>query len=210
MNDLKFREYDKSDAPYLEEIIRKTWQYDLFCGPKVSKRMGKIYLLGCLSQQSFTQVALLDNQPVGVIMCADKRTQKTPLWVRMRQIRASISLGLSKEGRTIGRIFGAIDGVDEQLLQTQSKLYDGELVFFAVSAENRGTGIGKALFEKALAYMQREEIEDFYLYTDTTCNYAFYERQGMIRVGEKTYQMPIKTKSEMTFYLYEYGRENEQ
>ena len=32
----------------------------------------------------------------------------------------------------------------------------------------------------------------------------------MIRVGEKTYQMPIKTKSKMTFYLYEYGRENEQ
>lgn len=26
-----FREYRKEDAPYIEDIIRNTWQYDLFC-----------------------------------------------------------------------------------------------------------------------------------------------------------------------------------
>ena len=202
MNNLAFREYQQSDAPYFEEIIRKTWQYDLFCGKEVSQKMARLYLLGCLSQQTFTQIALLDNKPIGIIMCASKHIHKISLWIKIQQIKASISLGLSKEGRTLGRIFGAIDGVDKELLKTQSKTYAGELVFFAVSEESRGTGIGKALFEKALDYMQTQQIDEFYLYTDSSCNYEFYERQGMTRVAEKTYSVPIK--NEMKFYLYEY------
>ena len=204
MNNLEFREYQKSDAPFFEEIIRKTWQYDLFCGKEVSRKLARVYLLGCLSHQSFTQIALLDEKPIGVIMCANKHIHKTPLWIKVLQIKASISLFLSKEGRTIGKIFGSIDGVDKELLRTQSKTYAGELVFFAVSEDSRGTGIGKALFKKALDYMQTQQIDDFYLYTDSSCNYEFYERQGMTRVAEKTYSVPMKIKNEMKFYLYEY------
>ena len=50
--------------------------------------------------------------------------------------------------------------------------------------------------------MQTQQIDEFYLYTDSSCNYEFYERQGMTRVAEKTYSVPIK--NEMKFYLYEY------
>lgn len=204
MNNLTFREYQNNDAPYLEDIIRKTWQYDLFCSKEVSRKMAKLYLLGCLCHQTFAQVALIDNKPIGVIMCENKNMHKVPFPIKIMQIKATISLFLSREGRAVGRIFKSIDGVDKELLQTQSKTYYGELVFFAVCEESRGNGVGKALFQNALNYMKTQKIDDFYLYTDSSCNFKFYERQGMKRVDEKIYSVPMKTKNEMKFYLYEY------
>ena len=206
MNNLTLREYQTSDAPYFDDIIRKTWEYDLFCSPYIAKKISKLYLLGCLSQQTFTQVAVLDNKPVGIIMCRNKQLHTTSLMTKLRQKQAALSLSCSKEGRAIGRVFASIDRVDEELLGSQSKHYDGELVFFAVDEESRGTGIGKALFQKALEYMKTQKIDDFYLYTDSSCNYAFYERQGMERVAEKTYAVPMKIKNKMKFYLYDYTR----
>ena len=211
MNKLTFREYQKSDAPYFEEIIRKTWQYDLFCSKDISQKMAKMYLLECLSQQTFTQVALLENKPIGIIICENKHISKTPLKGKIMQIKSILSLLLSKNGMEIMKTFRGINDVDKQLLGTQNKLYYGEIVFFAVSADNRGTGVGKALFEKALDYMQTQKIDNFYLYTDTSCNYEFYERQGMQKIAKKTYSVPIKIENEMIFYLYEYtSEENEK
>ncbi len=204
MNNLTFREYQKEDALAFEEIIRKTWQFDSFCGKQVSKSMSSVYLLECISQQTFTQVALLNNTPIGIIMCANKHIHKTSLWIKAIQVKAILSLLLTKEGRKTAKVFGSIANVDTNLLATQSKIYDGELVFFAVSEDHRGTGVGKALFEKAINYMKSQQIEDFYLYTDSSCNYQFYERQGMLRIAEKSYSLPLKIKNEMNFYLYEY------
>ena len=83
-------------------------------------------------------------------------------------------------------------------------MYDGELCFFAVDSSCRGKGVGKELFLKALKYMENESIENFYLYTDSSCNYKLYEIQGMTRRGEKTCSVPLDLKNEMLFYLYDY------
>ena len=31
------RDYERKDAPFLQDIIRKTWQYDRFCSPGTAK-----------------------------------------------------------------------------------------------------------------------------------------------------------------------------
>lgn len=59
MNNLTFREYQNNDATYFEDIIRKAWQYDLFCSKEVSAKMTRLYLLGCLSHQTFTLVMVM-------------------------------------------------------------------------------------------------------------------------------------------------------
>ena len=53
--------------------------------------------------------------------------------------------------------------------------------------------------------MEQEQIRNFYLFTDTSCNYGFYESQGMRRCCEKKLSLQIgKEKQEMTFFLYDY------
>ena len=79
-----------------------------------------------------------------------------------------------------------------------------KLVFFAVQEDQRGTGIGKNLLNGVLNYMQCEKINRFYLYTDSSCNYGFYESQGFKRKGEKNYSLsPYKTEA-MRFFISEY------
>ena len=68
----------------------------------------------------------------------------------------------------------------------------------------RGLGIGKKLFRALLDYMEQQNISRFYLYTDNSCNYGFYEHQGMRRCGQKSYKVPLAVDNEMQFFLYEY------
>ena len=40
--------------------------------------------------------------------------------------------------------------------------------------------------------MKQEKLKEFYLFTDTSCNYGFYEHQGMKRRLEKKHVFNIK------------------
>ena len=106
-----------------------------------------------------------------------------PLRYRIRQWRAILSVMLFKEGRKVSGIFGGVNDIDKAL---------------------RGKGVGKMLYRKMLDYMRAHSIEKFFLFTDTSCNYGFYEHQGMQRRCEKqkTFEIDGK-KAEMTFFLYD-------
>lgn len=200
-----FREYKKEDDNYLAEIIRQTWNYDRFCSSKVAEKLGKVYLYTCLAEQTYTKVATIDNKPVGIIMGKNIKKHKCPLRIRIKEIILIISLYLSKEGRYSSNIFKKVDEIDKQLLKESNKNYEGELSFFVVDLNCRGLGIGKNLFNSLTEYMKKENIKEFYLYTDTTCNHKFYEHQGMIRKCQKEYDLDIKhQKEKTTFFLYEY------
>lgn len=200
---IKFREYRNEDAPYLEDIIRKTWEYDRFCSEKIAKDMASLYLRSCLASQSFTRVALKDGKPVGIIMAKNIRKYKRKIKWTMQAVMAMMKIYMKSEGRQVCNVFKEINNLDENLLKERKRNYEGEVVFFAISEKCRGTGIGKQLFNKALDYFKEENIKDFYLYTDSSCNYGFYEHQGLRRCGEKTFQVPIDVKNKMRFYLYE-------
>lgn len=98
----------------------------------------------------------------------------------IRDISSSAkSLYSSKEGRNVSKIFKSVNGIDKKLLSDNIKTYPAELALFAVSSSCQGKGIGKMLFESALEHMKNVNLKEFYLFTDTSCNYGFYEHQGM-------------------------------
>lgn len=205
MSEIIYREYQRSDAEALADIIRKTWDYDSFCSSKAAARMGKVYLYSCLAEQTFTQVALMDNVPVGIIMGQNRAARRRSLRALFDLFAASLSLLRTREGRRVAAFFIGINDLDLALLKESGNDYEGELVFFAVDAACRGKGVGKELFERFLAYRQQEHINSFFLYTDTTCNFPFYEHRDMKRRCEKTVELSLgEVKKENTFFLYEY------
>lgn len=202
---IMFRAYQDQDSKYLEDIIRETWNYDEFCSPKTAKKLARIFLYSCLANQTYTQVAVADHVPAGIIMGKNRRTHRCPLKFRLKQMASIFTLLMTKEGRKVFSMFGSINDIDKELLKRRGKKYSGELAFFAVKAECRGEGLGKKLFQSLVSYMESEHIPEFYLYTDTSCNFAFYECQGMKRCGEQEQTFQIGgTQAKMTFYLYEY------
>ena len=98
-----------------------------------------------------------------------------------------------------------MDEIYSQLLKQCDKDYrGGEIALFALSPEYRGLGIGKMLFHSVLAYMKSQSISDFCLYTDTSCNFGFYEHQGMVRQQQYKHLVNMKgQKVELEFYLYD-------
>ncbi len=120
-------------------------------------------------------------------------------------LAAVTSLLLSKQGRQVSKMFGGVDGIDKELLKKTGVDYPGELAFFAIDESCRGKGLGRKLFEALVRYMQSQDISRFYLFTDTSCNYAFYEHLGMMRQAEKQQTIQAgKEQGEMTFFLYDY------
>ena len=200
-----FREFQEEDSKIIEEIIIEAWHYNELCSSKTAHKMAKVFLSSCLTNQTYTQIALLDNQPIGIIMAKDIKKHKCPLKYKIRQVFDIMSLYLCKEGRETSKIFSSVDEIDKKFLENSKKKYDGEVAFFAISSKARGKGIGKKMFCNMLEYMKLQNINDFYLFTDTTCNYGFYEHQGMNRCDEKSKTFLIHGKeAKMTFFLYDY------
>lgn len=202
---IEIRAYQKQDFPALETIVRETWHYDDFASPKTAAKLAKVFLSSCFTNYTFARVAVLDGTIAGVILAKNIQKHTCSFSDRLLQITSILSLYVSKEGRTVSKIFSNVSGIDQELLMENHKTYPAELALFAVSSSCRGKGIGKMLFQSALDYMRQENLKEFYLFTDTSCNYGFYEHQGMKRQLEKKHTFHIKGQpAEMNFFLYDY------
>lgn len=198
------RALQKDDIPALENIIKKTWNYEKFATPKTAKRLSEVFFASCLTNQTFSRVAQVDGETVGVILGKNIDKHHCPLSYRFHQLWAIYKLISTKEGRLIFNFFKDINDIDEQLRKQCPNNYKGELSLFAISSSYRGCGIGKKLFNTFIDYMKDEHINDFYLYTDTSCNFGFYEHQGMIK--RQSYQKNIQMQGQeatLEFYLYD-------
>ncbi|NBK98787.1 MAG: N-acetyltransferase, partial [Erysipelotrichia bacterium] len=152
----------------------------------------------------YTCAALLNRRIVGVIMARNTHQNgKFHVLLKAKLIYEYLRLMLTKDGRKTMKIFAHYDRINEQLYEQSGKDYDGEIVLFVVSEYARGKGLGKELFQKAKQYLKQQGSETFYLYTDKSCNYQFYEHSGMRRNGEKKYSMKPYYHDDFSFFLYE-------
>lgn len=60
-----------------------------------------------------------------------------------------------------------------------------EIVLFIVDDTVRGQGVGKTLWQAMIQFLSTHGVDNYYLYTDTECNFMFYEYQGLTRVTEQ-------------------------
>lgn len=201
---IMLRKFYKEDALALENIIRKTWNYDAFCSPATAARLAHVYLYSCLSNQTFTRVAIVDGKPCGIIMAKNIQKHRCPFFLKLHSLLAIVRLLITREGRQVCSFYGSISDMDQELLNSSDKTYQGELAFFALDEAMRGMGIGRQLFTAAHTYMKQENIQNFFLYTDSSCSYGFYAHQGMQRRGERNIVVNFAGQQvPMQFFLYD-------
>ncbi len=167
--------------------------------------MAKVFLNSCLANQTFINIAEVEGKAVGVIMAKDIANHKCKLSTRIAWLISVINLLICKEGRKVAKIFDCVKDVDKNLVSSCQNKYQGELAFFAINEEYRGIGLGRKLFQSACEYMNSQNISKFYLFTDTSCNYMFYEHLGMKQCGQKNQTIHVDgQEGNMTFFIYEY------
>lgn len=203
---ITLRPLRKEDYPQIEDIIRKTWKYDsLSKSPKDARHMARLYLRSCLRRATFSCVAVENDKVLGIILANSKHAASKPgILSALSQFYAILLLFTTRSGRKLGRFFQRIDTTDIELLQDCSRDFDGEICFFAVDENTRGTGLGKKLFAAALDYLKKEKVHSFYLFTDSSCTYQFYEKRGMQRLAEKVLAFQPLTDYQLHMFVYGY------
>lgn len=198
---ITYRSIKPSDFKHLAELIDITWNYSSLASTFNAQQMSYAFLFSCLANQSFTQVAVKNNQPVGLIMGRIEETNLKQKLYLLPLFFNLFSLHFTAEGRQAFQSFRRSLHVNKSLLKQTYETYDGELVLFAVSPEVQGEGVGSKLFNNFLHYLRSEGASTFFLFTDTGCTYSFYDNKGLKRTGVITRQMPF-LKSEISFFLY--------
>lgn len=110
MMQIKLREYQQQDFEALEAIIRETWHYDDFSSPKTAIQLAKVFLSSCLTNYTFSRVAVVDGTAAGIILVNQIAKHKCPLSNRLLQIKSILSLYSSKEGRDASKSLAASKG----------------------------------------------------------------------------------------------------
>lgn len=202
---LTFTTLTKKHFPAVEIIIREVWGYDDFTTPKVANQLAKSFFAACLTDFTDSQVALLNNEPVGIILIKNENTHQPKIKYLTKFYLASTALLLSKEGRLQRGVFAHVETIDKELFAVTNNNYDGQISLFAVSKKSQGLGVGKKLFEYAKTTFKKQHLNNFYLYTDTTCNYGFYDHQGMTVKAEKDHRFTqLADTPTTTFFLYDF------
>lgn len=112
---IAFRPYTASDRAALIGIIREAWHYDRFASPKTAARMARLFLDSCLASQTYTQVAVSGDVPVGIIMAKDRLQHRPTFTGRLRQLRSLAALVAHREGREVMQIFADVHHIDDHL-----------------------------------------------------------------------------------------------
>ena len=126
-----YRDLEKKDYPYVEKIIRDTWNYDNICQkPSTAKQMAKVYLRGCLTQKTFARVAVCRDRVVGIIIGECEKDRKMNPGAHISSFFNGLRLMLSGDGRKVGKQFRGFEKTDREMLESCKKKFDGEVVFF--------------------------------------------------------------------------------
>ena len=191
MNDeIICREYKENDLAFLTDIVVKVWGFDDMLSEKNAKLIAELNLYSFLNTATFAKIALKDEIPVGFLIGKIKNSKTNNIYEnKIKKTKSKMSKNI--EGIISLLVYKKIKSINNNLYKQTNKNYDAELSFFAVSKDYQGLGIGKVLFEEFNYYLKENNINNLYLYTDTYCNYKFYEHFNMNKKAEKRYQLTL-------------------
>ena len=213
MNQLTIREVQAKDLQTVKEMTDNTWKWsDLLEDDKSAiNALITIYINQFLHNSSFGRVAVVNNNVVGVIFgFANGEVPKFRMLQEDAMEHTLALLNLSEEARkNVYECLAKYQNAYRRIISGKEHLYDGQAVFFAVSEEARGLGVGKALWNELKAYFVEKNAKSIYLFSDTDCNFGFYEHNGFTRKDAQEMCCVFTEKGEryewkVDILLYEY------
>lgn len=210
MDEVIYRSLVKEDYESVKELIGEAFGFNEFIKDrKFLDSILNIYLQDCILGSSFSKVAERNNKIIGVILGDSKKDKN-----RLKKAHNTLSLAYTmlkvlmanKENKKFIKEFSKVQDTYKELMQGKEDDFQGCVQLFIVSGESRGLGVGKALMNHLSNYMKSTDVKSLYLYTDTRCNYGFYDSQNFERINEKEiYFDSIQAKLNVFLYCYNFG-----
>lgn len=209
MSNVVYREMLKKDYSVVKNLIGEAFGFNDFIEDEnLLDVVLSTYLQNCILESSFSKVAVKDDKVIGFILGnakADKNLltcDSEALGVNDYDLELIMT---NKENIELLKELSKITDTYKELIKGLEDKFQGSIQLFVVSKESRGLGVGKALVSYLSDYMKSMNVKSLYLYTDTRCNYGFYDSQGFNLVAEKEiYFDCIKTNLNVFLYEYQY------
>lgn len=208
MKNVVYRNLEKKDYNRIKQLINNAFGFSEFIkDSNLLESILNIYLQGCLLDSSFSKVAVKDNIVIGIILGNAKNDKKHLR--KFSNILSWVSSGTklafcSKENKNAIKEFSKVSQTYKEIIQGKEDDFQGSIQLFIVSEESRGLGVGKTLIKYLSSYMINMKVNSIYLYTDTRCNYGFYDSQNFNRLNEKEIYFD-SIPSSLNIFLYGYN-----
>lgn len=203
--EIYYRPFQKQDTRDLASVISESWNYEKMFSKKAAYHFSHIFLYYELARQAFTQVADVDGKAAGIIVGNIKDESKTKYkWLYWPKIIGhGVCLLARKEGRDILMNYvGEVGNLNKKMMDNLDESFDTELSLFAVTPKVQGLGVGSELFRFFTDKLKQKRMKKFFLYTDTTCNYGFYDYKGLSRISAASKKIGSPVNEEIEFYIY--------
>lgn len=209
METITYRPMEEKDYLSVGEIINQAFGlYRYVSDEKVLKCFKQQYVYSCLSEATYTLVAEQNDKVIGVIMGNAKSDYTVLAHLKYMLFTFGYGIKMKYYGRKskVGiEDYKRLHEIYHNFSRKHKGEFDGVLTLFAVNENCRGLGVGKTLLAGVLEYLKKQDVKHIYLYTDTTCNYGFYEYQGFERLEEQSIVLTKDGHSfDMDVFLYGY------
>lgn len=195
------RDFDLQHYGQVEALLDEMEHFKrITLNDQVRKKIIAIYLRSCLEDSTFTKIVIDQGKVVGII-CGryGKQLKKSAFTIYTLGILIRIiGLHIVEEGRKAIKTYKQYAHEYERFIGEGVDSFEGELNLLLVHQAYRGLGIGQALWNECIKEMRKNEVKDFCLMTDSTCDYSFYEGQGCKRIV----QQKVFLGEDMEIYLY--------
>ena len=210
MSDIIYRKINKKDFEYIKHMMNKNFYlYEYIEDERVLQPFLNSYLYSCLAEKTFSMVAEKNRKVVGVILGNSKkqyRVYKTILNNTKFFYYTLLTAIKAKAYKTDIKQYKGILQIYKGLMKETNKDFDGVLTLFVISKECQGLGIGKKLLSYFFEYEKQNDVKNIYVYTDSKCNYKFYDSQGFIKLNKGTFNVKtIKNHFDLHIFLYEHN-----
>ncbi|MCR5319126.1 MAG: GNAT family N-acetyltransferase [Treponema sp.] len=175
----ELRKFRKSDETALASVINETWGLKAsHKNEELALRFGYAYLYYSLAHSSFRAVAEYNGFASGLV-CAGRRKERLPnIFYLAKALSYALPLFFCREFRSqlaAWKKFFRLTAAHEEKVP---KEYKGRLYLLLTNPSCRGIGMGKKLLSSAEEYFVVNGMEEFFLHTDTECNFGFYDSLG--------------------------------
>ena len=180
-----YHQVTEDDFDQLALLLSNQWATpEIRDNPIAMKHSGLMSLFYFMVHHTFTCVAEDNGRDVGLLICTNLKERPLDMKYAKLLIREVAFMICNPETRDDGLAWGEYTQLAQELEERSVHGIDAELELFVVDPEYRGQGIGKRMFNSMLEFYRKTGTENFFLHTDTSCTYQFYERRGMNRIGQ--------------------------
>lgn len=185
---VEYRDVAWSDVDEITKLFEDMWFHiEPHVGTPIAALSARRSVLRYLCESTDGEVAVLDGHIAGVVLL---RVPQRPVLFKDAGTKLNIvdaRLSADEEGsRALSDLmhWHGIEVCMDKDADVQERS-GAELQLFVVSSRSRGHGVGGTLFRRMKRRLSAYGVERYYLHTDTSCNYSFYDHQGLERIAER-------------------------